>query len=349
MLRGLLSLALALLSFQLLAQHAAGEVNCTTPVAAPFRCARIASGAWKGHLKCGITDLADAAIPSAEAQTVGAFLIQILRAVMLSIFMNFSLFVGELAMLVNGPSEDVRRGIDGLCNILVGPVSVISFYYPDSLATLLFFGSLWHFLCDRAATRPTYLLLFPWQKPGRDSLRWFESCWILVHHTAMGTVKLGLDWGDIPPCPHPLLLFVFIVGAGFAHMSFGMQAFGITLPFCSPSTLFALSQLLRIAADVSIFVLLEMEDGDNTWKYLMAADFAWLMVMFVLRVCKSRRKQTPNLQTRGKSSSLRRADEDLAACVSPQQTREQELIDAAHGHTGGAKAGQQTSGQRGSV
>ena len=72
-------------------------------IVAPFKCAKIASGAWKGHLKCGIQDLNDA-LPAAEAHTINRFFIQILRAVLLSVFMNFSLFVGELAMLVNGPS-----------------------------------------------------------------------------------------------------------------------------------------------------------------------------------------------------------------------------------------------------
>ena len=62
----------------------------------------------------------------------------------------------------------------------------------------------------------------------------------------------------------------------------------------------------------------------------MAADFAWLMVMFLLRICKSRRKLASKPPVpMAKSHSLRRADEELAGIVS--QTREEELIEAAHG------------------
>ena len=50
---------------------------------------------------------------------------------------------------------ETRKTVDGLAHILTGPISVIAFYSSDTLGTVLFFGSLWHFLCDCAATRPT--------------------------------------------------------------------------------------------------------------------------------------------------------------------------------------------------
>jgi hypothetical protein len=268
---------------------------------APFTC----QAKKKGVISCGINGKSAKEKLYIEADTIPEFLIKILRAVMLSVFINFSLFIGELAMLINGPGEATRNSIDGLVNILVGPISVVSFYYPDSLAAMMFFAALWHFLCDKAQTKPTFLLLFPWKKAGRSYATWFESIWILVHHTAMGTVKLGLDWGDLPPCDYPLLLFVFIVGAGLAHVSFGMAAFGIRLPFCSSSSMFILSQLLRIAADLSIIILLSGKGGDNTWKYLMVGDLSWLGIMFILRLLKPKTSSaTAVVKSKGKPATV---------------------------------------------
>jgi len=83
-------------------------------------------------------------------------MLKIAQPLLLAVFINLCLFVGELATLIayRGVTE-TRKNIDGLAHILTGPISVISFYSSDSLGTVLFFGSLWHFLCDCAATRPT--------------------------------------------------------------------------------------------------------------------------------------------------------------------------------------------------
>jgi len=90
-------------------------------------------------------------------------------------------------------------------------------------------------------------------------------------------VKLGLDWGTIAASDHPALLFLFVGGAGFAHLSFGMAHFRIA----GSGKVLILSQLMRIAADL---LIVRVTWGDKSdWQFLMLGDFCWLMVMFLLR------------------------------------------------------------------
>lgn len=224
--------------------------------------------------------MTDVVVPLSGADDVGEFLLKLAAPLGLALFIHGCLFVGELAMLIGGPPRDARRVVDGFAHILTGPIAVISFYSNDSVGTLLFFGSLWHFLCDCAETRPTYVLLWP-GRTGRTAvyhyLRWFESLWVLLHHIFIGTVKLGLDRGTFNETNDPLLLFVFIAGAGLAHLSFGMDAFHIR----GGSSALVISQVMRASADVAIVAKTWGDEDD--WQFLMLMDLIWLAVIFLVR------------------------------------------------------------------
>ena len=239
----------------------------------------------------------DVTSPLLDGSTsIGELMTKLARALLLAFWIHLSLFVGELAMLTGGPSPEMRRKIDGMAHILTMPITIVSFYQADTIGTILFFASLWHFLCDCAATRPTYVLLLP-GFGGRTTLlhyvRWFEACWIALHHVLIGTVKFAIDWGLIaqPKKPHGgSLLLVFIVGAGLAHLSFGMSAFGIR----GSAALLVVSQILRIGADIGMSQY-HVHEANRDWVVLMRGDLAWIVVMFAIRLLVfGLRKRAPN-------------------------------------------------------
>jgi hypothetical protein len=236
----------------------------------------------------------DDAITEGHDTFVG-FLKAIYMPLLLSVFINCFLFVGELAMLTTNKNN--RSIVDGFAHILTGPVSIIAFYQPDTLASVLFFGCLWHFLCDCAETRPTYLLLFPWagvpqsmqdnvgskSTPSIAYFRWTESLLIFLHHIFIGTVKVALDRNVIAPIKFPVLLFIFIAGAGLAHLSFGMSVFRIKFAF----KVLVVSQLLRFGADSAIVALTWGTTSD--WQFLMLGDLCWLVIYTCVKLGGSAR------------------------------------------------------------
>eukprot|EP00419_Tripos_fusus_P038925 CAMPEP_0172785960 /NCGR_PEP_ID=MMETSP1074-20121228/205707_1 /TAXON_ID=2916 /ORGANISM="Ceratium fusus, Strain PA161109" /LENGTH=319 /DNA_ID=CAMNT_0013622973 /DNA_START=68 /DNA_END=1027 /DNA_ORIENTATION=+ len=257
--------------------------------------------------------------PLFETEDALDFVVKLARPLSVALLLNGSFFVGELAMLMACPLPQVRKVIDGFAHILTAPISVIAFYGTDSLGTLLFFGSLWHFLCDCAQTRPTYVLLLPcrgWRTSSRDCVRWFESLWILLHHIFIGTVKLGLDWGIFNESRDPLLLFIFVGGAGLAHLSFGMNAFGIR----GSLAMLVISQLLRLGADVAI--VLKTWGQDDDWKFFMLADPFWLCTLLMTRIagsycscCTRQRAQVSDDERQGANDSSTSIDPVVASSV----------------------------------
>jgi|MDSY01.2.fsa_nt_gb hypothetical protein len=241
--------------------------------------------------------MADDDAPTEGHRTFDGFLSSMYMPLLLSFFINCFLFVGEIAMLGSGLRQGNRSTIDGFAHILTGPVSVIAFYQADTLASVLFFGCLWHFLCDCAATRPTYLLLFPWATrsqevkdrlgdralPAIAYFRWFESLLIFLHHIFIGTVKVALDRAALAPIEYPVLLFLFIAGAGLAHLSFGMSVFRIRLAF----KVLVVSQVLRFGADVAIVTLTWGHKSD--WQFLMLGDLCWLVTYTCVKLLGSAR------------------------------------------------------------
>lgn len=228
-------------------------------------------------------DVADPALDGSAS--AGEFIGKLSNVFLLAFWIHLSLFVGELAMLRSGTGKEARKTVDGFAHILTMPITIISFYQGDTIGTILFFGSLWHFLCDSAGTRPTYVLLVP-GFGGRTKpvhfLRWFESLWITTHHVAIGTVKLAIDSGVVakPSKPlGPILLLLFIVGAGLAHLSFGMAAFGIK----GSVQLLVVSQVLRVGADVAMVLYERANSHAADWAVLMFADFVWVLVMLAVR------------------------------------------------------------------
>ena len=185
--------------------------------------------------------------------TFRAFIGRMAVPLVLSLFTNGCFMVGEVAMLVAGPCHAQRKRIDGFVHTLTGPVSVFAFYQGDTLASVLFFLTLWHFLMDCASTRPSRVLLLP--RAGRqgasyvlDTVRWVESIMIFSHHVLIGSVKLAVGAALLEvrassqpyPVPTPLrsvpssqapsqpgLLLLFIIAAGLAHLSFGLLSFSL--------------------------------------------------------------------------------------------------------------------------
>lgn len=213
------------------------------------------------------------------------FLAKIGRAFMFAFWIHFAFFVAELAMLLANPDPARRKVVDGFAHILVMPLTILSFYNSDTMGQLLFFAALWHFFSDTSATRPTYALLLPGfggRTTAMDAVRWFEACWILAHHVAIGTVKFAVDWGlvETPREPWgPVFLLVFLVGAGLAHTAFGLDSFGIR----GGGYLLALSQVLRIGADVAMSQYSADHSRYVDWVVLMRGDLCWLGVMFAIR------------------------------------------------------------------
>ena len=188
-------------------------------------------------------------------------------------------------MLLANPSPERRRVVDGFAHILVMPLTILSFYNSDTMGQLLFFAALWHFFSDTSATRPTYALLLPGfggRTRAMDYVRWFEALWICVHHVAIGTVKFAMDWGliETPREPWgPIFLLVFLVGAGLAHTAFGLTSFGMR----GGGFLLAISQVLRIGADIAMSQYSSSYSPYVDWVVLMRGDLAWLGVMFAIR------------------------------------------------------------------
>lgn len=228
-------------------------------------------------MKCGET-IPDRYVGAASFE---AFLLNMISPMVWSIFINACLFVGEIAMRTFDSSRDVQRAIDGFAHIILGPVTAVTFYSSDSFGTLLFFGSLWHFFCDSGQTRPSYVLLLPGMA-GRtsriDYFRWCESFMFLLHHIFMGAVKLALCMGDINKSNERLLLFVFIMGAGLSHISFGMNIFGIRGAF----NVLKLAQVLRLGAAATTIGVTAGKNDD--WYFLMIGDLIWLGTVLAIRL-----------------------------------------------------------------
>ena len=123
-----------------------------------------------------------------------------------SAYLTACLFVAELAVMAllvrSGPGGAVAHSrrvlISSLADLLLGPVSVISFYESGIFGTVLFFGTLWHFLLDHSHTRPTHILAVPWGRNLRNMIKesglpasvhvvqWIMSClWVQTPRVAM--------------------------------------------------------------------------------------------------------------------------------------------------------------------
>ena len=77
----------------------------------------------------------------------------------------------------------------------------------------------------------------------------------------------------------PVFLLVFLVGAGLAHTAFGLDSFGIR----GGGALLALSQVLRVGADVAMSQYSADHSRYVDWVVLMRGDLCWLGVMFGIR------------------------------------------------------------------
>jgi len=141
----------------------------------------------------------------------------------------------------------------------------------------------------------------------RDCLRWFESLWILLHHIFIGTIKMGLDWGIFNESRDPLLLFIFVAGAGLAHLSFGMSAFSIR----GNLAMLGISQLLRFGADVAI--VLRTWGQDDDWQFFMLADLCWLCTILMVRIAGSYCSRSTSQKTKVPDVERQPADDSTSA------------------------------------
>lgn len=129
--------------------------------------------------------------PPLDANALDELKVQeLLAALIISMFINSCLFVGEVAFVTHGPQGELRHNIDAMAHVLTGPIAFIAFFNSDFTGTFLFFMSLWHFLCDSGRARPSYVTLGPCKLQFFD---WFESLWLLVHHIFIGTFKVATD------------------------------------------------------------------------------------------------------------------------------------------------------------
>ena len=85
-----------------------------------------------------------------------ALMMDFLAAIFISIYLNSCFLVAEAIFIAHGPHGHLRHMIDSMAHILSGPIAFIAFFNGGFLGTLLFFCSIWHFLCDTAAC------VYPW-------------------------------------------------------------------------------------------------------------------------------------------------------------------------------------------
>ena len=80
---------------------------------------------------------------------------------MISAYLNFCFFVGEIAFVSYGPTGKVRHTLDMMAHILTGPISFLGFLNGGFMGSFFFFFSLWHFLCDSNRARPSLVRVMP--------------------------------------------------------------------------------------------------------------------------------------------------------------------------------------------
>ena len=104
---------------------------------------------------------------------------EVYEAAMISAYLNFCFFVGEIAFVSYGPTGKVRHTLDVMAHILTGPISFLGFLNGGFMGSFFFFFSLWHFLCDSNRARPSLVRVMPTSR--EEFWVWFESLWLLIH------------------------------------------------------------------------------------------------------------------------------------------------------------------------
>mgnify|MGYP006143826345 CR=1 FL=1 len=212
-----------------------------------------------------------------------------IAASFVSVYVNTCFLVVEVMMITHGPQGNNRRILEALAHIMSGPIAFLAFFQGDFLGSLLFFLSIWHFMCDTGHARPSYFFLFPCKRLGLPLGIWLESFWTLLHHMFIGTFKIAMDMGFIRDTISDQLPWVqrfalmWIGGATLSHLSMGMSMFDIQ--FCwhgDSSVLRFASVALRIGAAATLAF------APDTWtqapvgvQAAMVGDLLWMTVMIL--------------------------------------------------------------------
>ena len=219
---------------------------------------------------------ATAGISNAQLETLG-------EAMMISGYINLCLLVCEIGMLTYGPRGETRHMLDTMAHILTGPISFLGFLNGGFTSSILFFLSLWHFMCDSGRARPSYLRVRP--RTCEECWVWFESLWLLLHHWYIGTFKLlstdlasQLEGLDLQTGNVRFLIRTWVLGATLSHLSFGMSA--LKMRGSTPAR--ALSVVFRMGAAGAIV----LTQSKMELRYAYGWDLTWMTVILGLTVRK---------------------------------------------------------------
>ena len=206
----------------------------------------------------------------------------VLEGVYISMYINLCFMVAEIAVLAWGPIGSRRETLDTLAHILAGPISFLGFLNGGFMGSLLFFLSLWHFLCDSGQSRPSLVRVCP--RNCKEFWVWFESLWTLIHHIYIGAFKLlstdlasQLEGVNTSQGPVRFLVRTWVGGATMSHLSFGMTSLGMQ------GALFfrVLSVFMRMGAASAIVAQYE---GALRMAYIW--DLCWMTVILSLTLRK---------------------------------------------------------------
>ena len=216
-----------------------------------------------------------------------ALMMDFLAAIFISIYLNSCFLVAEAIFIAHGPQGHLRHMIDSMAHILSGPIAFIAFFNGGFLGTFLFFCSIWHFLCDTGAARPSYVFLSPCSRRSDCETRfvWFTSLWLLIHHTFIGVFKLSIDMGIVDPTdsgcasciPADHLIRSWMAGATMSHLSMGMAHFR----FRGAGVVRLFSIFLRVGVgEIGIIIT----QPGTLLRLAMMWDLFWMSVMIALAV-----------------------------------------------------------------
>ena len=176
--------------------------------------------------------MASAGVPPPPPDFGEPIIMRMLTAFFISCYITGCFLVAEIMMVAHGPQGKRRDVIEALAHIASGPIAFLSFFQGDFVGTMLFFLAIWHFLSDTGNARPSYVFLCPCRKRGGlDFWLWFESLWLLIHHTFIGTFKLSVEMGLVSTTGGGVqierALHFWIAGATMSHLAIGMDMFSV--------------------------------------------------------------------------------------------------------------------------